>query len=604
MKRLSVLCLAAGLILISITGCAPTFSPEPGIYSDDIDVTISCEMESAAIHYTTDGSEPTTESTLYTEAIPVSDYGTEVTIKAISAAGSIISPVVSATYSIQDKAATPQFNPPGGTFNNDIEVEITCDTVGATIYYTTDGTNPDEDSTEYIGPVAVSSANSPMMIRAIAIKDGMIDSDIVTGTYTILGLCDACISTAAELQAALTTAASNGQDDTICVEQGTYYGSFIYASTESYGLSIGGGYTSECDNRVLDPYGTVLDAEGIGVVLAVSVLDVAADIKVEGLTLQNGSVVGTHGGGLFIKTAGGNASILSDLIINNTANSNGSTSIHGGGVYIEGMDTVALESNLISNNTTTGSPWCFGGGLAIQFSGIVTLGDNIFLNNEAIRGGGGAFFHSLDSVSMNRNRLNNNYSDSSEQGGGGVHINTVNNAILTNNIFTENRTWGYGGGVHVFHVKTVNIINNTITDNRARTGGGSWIQLYSDDGTALIYNNIIWNNVMTSDNKDFYINNDGNNNYIPSPVLIFNNDFDQSTAGTYIQLPFTIDPSNLDNADPLFVDALNDDYHLTSTSPCLDVGTNSAPELPGTDFEGDDRVIRGTVDMGADEFMP
>ena len=62
---------------------------------------------------------------------------------------------------------------------------------------------------------------------------------------------------------------------------------------------------------------------------------------------------------------------------------------------------------------------------------------------------------------------------------------------------------------------------------------------------------------------------------------------------------------NID-ADPLFVGG--DDYHLTAGSPCIDVGSNAAPELPDTDFEGDSRIINGdsvgvaTVDMGADEY--
>ncbi|RMG04336.1 MAG: IPTL-CTERM sorting domain-containing protein [Nitrospirae bacterium] len=64
------------------------------------------------------------------------------------------------------------------------------------------------------------------------------------------------------------------------------------------------------------------------------------------------------------------------------------------------------------------------------------------------------------------------------------------------------------------------------------------------------------------------------------------------------------------HADPLFFDPTNGDFHLQSTSPCIDVGDNGAWNLPTTDFEGDDRIIDGdgdgtaVVDMGADEYKP
>jgi len=57
---------------------------------------------------------------------------------------------------------------------------------------------------------------------------------------------------------------------------------------------------------------------------------------------------------------------------------------------------------------------------------------------------------------------------------------------------------------------------------------------------------------------------------------------------------------NID-ADPLFADPANDDFHLTWNSPCRGVGDDSAvTELH--DFEGDPRIALGTVDMGADEY--
>ena len=76
---------------------APTFSPVAGTYADAQTVAISCETTGADIYYTTDGTEPTNESTPYTEALTIS---TATTVKAIAYVGSESSLVTTATYHI------------------------------------------------------------------------------------------------------------------------------------------------------------------------------------------------------------------------------------------------------------------------------------------------------------------------------------------------------------------------------------------------------------------------------------------------------------------------------------------------------------------------
>lgn len=73
----------------------PTFTPSGGIYTEPQTVAINCETDEATIYYTTDGTTPTNESTLYTGTITVS---TPTTLKAIAYKNSTASAVTTATY--------------------------------------------------------------------------------------------------------------------------------------------------------------------------------------------------------------------------------------------------------------------------------------------------------------------------------------------------------------------------------------------------------------------------------------------------------------------------------------------------------------------------
>jgi len=78
--------------------------------------------------------------------------------------------------------ATPSFSVASGTYTSSQNVAITTSTIGATIRYTTDGTEPTSSSFAYSGAIAISSTTT---LKAKAFKASMNDSATATATYTI-----------------------------------------------------------------------------------------------------------------------------------------------------------------------------------------------------------------------------------------------------------------------------------------------------------------------------------------------------------------------------------------------------------------------------------
>ena len=140
----------------------------PAISFDNITsmVTITCGTEGSTIHYTIDNSEPSTTSTAYTSPFSVTS---PTTVKAIATHATL-------NPSVVQELVIPQVATPTIQNNGSNAVSITTETVGAAIYYTTDGTNPTTSSNVYSEPLTENI--SGVTIKAIAVKEGMITSTV------------------------------------------------------------------------------------------------------------------------------------------------------------------------------------------------------------------------------------------------------------------------------------------------------------------------------------------------------------------------------------------------------------------------------------------
>lgn len=191
----------------------PAITPASGAVVSGAEVTITCDTENASIYYTTDGTVPTSTSTAYNPANkPTITAAT--TIKAIAVKDGLTdSEVASASYTIAAPCTTPTFSVEAGDVEKGTTVTISTTTEGATIYYTTNGTTPTTGSTAYSSPIAI---NSDMTIKAIAVKDGMANSEVAEVTYTIIDYATLPFNWAggtSSALAALTGVTTNGLGD-------------------------------------------------------------------------------------------------------------------------------------------------------------------------------------------------------------------------------------------------------------------------------------------------------------------------------------------------------------------------------------------------------
>jgi len=117
---------------------------------------------------------------LYSAPIAVSQ---NTTINAITAASGYLTSTVSSGF-FQIQAPAPTFSPSSGTFYSTQTVKISDTVIGATIYYTTNGTGPSTSSPSCANPCSL-TISTTTTLKAIASGGGYATSNVAVATYTI-----------------------------------------------------------------------------------------------------------------------------------------------------------------------------------------------------------------------------------------------------------------------------------------------------------------------------------------------------------------------------------------------------------------------------------
>ena len=465
-----------------VTTAPPTISPPGGDYPADVEVTVSAANDQATLHVTTDGSEPTTSSPAYSGPVQVAGNGTEMTMRAIAVAPDAEpSDIVSESYRITyDVAAAPTFDPPGGRYSDSVSVEISSTTPG-TIYYTTDGSEPDPNdlagpTEEYSGPIDLPGPPNTT-IRALVVATGLVKSDIAEASYasSVQTVTSNAATGPGTLAAALDAAEAG---DTI-----RFAGDMTITApasltnppswfTISMPLTVDAG-----DNTV------VLDANQAGRQFFVDVggdLTLLADRSGGGsLPLENGLGVNSDTGsavaaGSIYVEEGGSLHTVGVQFLNNETSAAGPP--RGAGAVLLRGGSHSFSDTVFDGNTA--DQW--GGAISVVRNATVSISESTFRNNHAGRDtagdgyGGGAMHLQNGSTATITNSLFEDNSAGSGPGqadGGALNIN--GSLSLSGSILRRNSTGDYGGAIDGANADGLSVSDTVFDSNQAGVSGGA-----------------------------------------------------------------------------------------------------------------------------------
>jgi len=158
---------------------APVISPDDGpTFMDVVPISMSCPTIGATIRYTTNGNDPTSQSTAYRG--PFNLTGSCMLRAKAFKTGMAPSRVAVMKYAV--RLSAPTIAPDPGTYGNSVMVRMACAATGATIHYTTNGSEPTATSPQYKNPLTLTVSTT---VKAAAFKADARTSPTVSAHYEI-----------------------------------------------------------------------------------------------------------------------------------------------------------------------------------------------------------------------------------------------------------------------------------------------------------------------------------------------------------------------------------------------------------------------------------
>ena len=352
----------------------------------------------------------------------------------------------------------------------------------------------------------------------------------------------------------------------------------------------------------------------------------------------------TSANGGAISNAGSSPTLTDVTFTNNTATSQGGAIFNNGGTPIFNNTTFSsntatyggaifnVGSPIYNTATFTSNIASSQGGAIYNYGNLSTLNNVTFAQNRATDAGG-AIYNISSGSSTSTNITQGSFQQNRAANGGAIYNytqsyngGTVALLYLTNVSFTLNIADSSGGAIYNQNNTGLTITNATFSRNNAATAGGAVYQLNtipqaSSPITSTITNTTFSGNAANSGSALYT-----QDNYGYTYTTTLRNSIIWGNGGTAIvngSRATTTANNNIaqggqfgTNVDPLFVDAINDDLRLQSSSPAINAGSNGSLPADTRDLDGDGNTtetipfdlarnprVNGTnVDIGAFEF--
>lgn len=257
------------------------------------------------------------------------------------------------------------------------EVTLDSATVGATIYYTIDGSVPTTSSTLYAGAFTVSATTT---VKAIAVKADSNDSMVASADFFV-----------ATIIATNTTWATTTLSDNLVVNLGivlTLTGGITVSGTvriRGEGTILRGSAFVEpmisvpaTNSLTLDSI--VIDGNNLDVVLINAISVTGGDVIMDGTTvIKNCVSSGTNNDASVLYMSGGS------FVMNNGTIENNSQGTYGN-IFLKGSATFTMNDGFIRNNRLTSTTTTFGGGAIYVRDVTCTINGGSITGNTAALG--------------------------------------------------------------------------------------------------------------------------------------------------------------------------------------------------------------------------